>query len=718
MYNSDKPINELNDDVLGRKVFAKQLANAILSFNSEDSFTIGLYGKWGSGKTSIINMMQKEIDERTKDIEEDAKPVIVNFAPWNFSDSTQLINQFFTHLKNKLIVKDRSELTEKLGRVLEAYSDAFDYAEAIPVVGKYMSGLFKMTSQYAAQGLQDKPKDILTQKEKLIEVLKEQNRKIVVIIDDIDRLSNEQIRLIFKLVNSVAGLPNIMYLLSMDKDIVVRALEAVQNCNGEEYLEKMVQVPFDIPDINKDKLFELFLSKFYEVLTTKGLETYRKVEYIDILTHCIEPFIKNIRDINRIINTFKFKFDMVHKEINPVDLMAVTAIQVLEPKLIEWMIINKENICGSIKSNYGYSDNNSKKYLEDFKHIDENKANDLLNAISSLFPRVIAQRSLLSREFSDKDLLFDKRIACIKKFDLYINLDINSISIQTDVITNSIKYFTKGELNKLLDNLIEEEKVYDYFKSLVDYISLMPKERVKMFIDVFLATRSKLVNEFERDDKLIFTETGLYKCIYYLINFIESKHDKFLIYKKILENADSIMYERIFKLIMRIEGEFKEIEKNCNARKEIQLELEDFCALKEEFVDKFIDVKDALLDLDNIIYILELIKEINTEKFIEYKNIILNNPISKLKLVIKCATKSFGGEDVVYYFKESNYSKYATKNDVLQTLNEVIGTEKFNDFTEDEKVRLAYLELNKNRSFDNKADVCEVLELLKKWEEK
>lgn len=57
-------------------------------------------------------------------------------------------------------------------------------------------------------------------------------------IDDIDRLSNEQIQLIFQLVNAVAGFPNITYLLSFDKDIVVRALSNVQHCDGEEYLKK------------------------------------------------------------------------------------------------------------------------------------------------------------------------------------------------------------------------------------------------------------------------------------------------------------------------------------------------------------------------------------------------------------------------------------------------------------------------------------------------
>lgn len=85
----------------------------------------------------------------------------------------------------------------------------------------------------------------------LEEALKEIDFQILVVIDDVDRLPNDQIRLIFQLVNSVAGFPHMVYLLSYDKDIVARALDDVQGRRGAEYLEKIIQVPFDMPPINK-----------------------------------------------------------------------------------------------------------------------------------------------------------------------------------------------------------------------------------------------------------------------------------------------------------------------------------------------------------------------------------------------------------------------------------------------------------------------------------
>ena len=57
MFSSDKPIKGKDFDQLNRTNFSKQLAKAILSYTDKDNFTIGLCGKWGTGKTSVLNMV-------------------------------------------------------------------------------------------------------------------------------------------------------------------------------------------------------------------------------------------------------------------------------------------------------------------------------------------------------------------------------------------------------------------------------------------------------------------------------------------------------------------------------------------------------------------------------------------------------------------------------------------------------------------------------------
>lgn len=138
MYYSDKPIGSKKDDRLGRSGFAALLAQSLLNLNIQDTFTVGLFGKWGSGKTSIVNMMLSEIEERQKNYPKTEKLIAVHFEPWNFSDTDQLLSQFFIRLSNEFrSVGDRC--LEKIGDALETYSGAFELLHAIPLAGGFMS---------------------------------------------------------------------------------------------------------------------------------------------------------------------------------------------------------------------------------------------------------------------------------------------------------------------------------------------------------------------------------------------------------------------------------------------------------------------------------------------------------------------------------------------------------------------------------------------------
>ncbi len=161
MYYSDKPILSKKEDFLKRKYFAELVAKSLENLNSQDTFTIGLYGQWGTGKTSLVNMILEEIKENEK-------VVIVRFEPWNFSSTNQLLEQFFVHLANQFHwTKDKT--LKEVGNALERYSDAFDFAKVIPHVGGAISFLGKRISKGIGKRIQNNldKNDIMCQKEKL-----------------------------------------------------------------------------------------------------------------------------------------------------------------------------------------------------------------------------------------------------------------------------------------------------------------------------------------------------------------------------------------------------------------------------------------------------------------------------------------------------------------------------------------------------------------------
>ena len=141
---------------------------------------------------------------------------------------------------------------------------------------------------------------------------------------------------------TVAGFPNMIYLLSFDREVVTRALQEEQNCNGEEYLEKIIQVPFDIPEANLDLVSNIFIEKVEKIILTEDrINDFDTGYWQSVYTNCIYPFIKGIRDVNRILNTFEFKYNLMKNEVNETDLLAITTLQICAPEIFKWI---RENV--------------------------------------------------------------------------------------------------------------------------------------------------------------------------------------------------------------------------------------------------------------------------------------------------------------------------------------------------------------------------------------
>ena len=99
MFNLDSPITKSSDDILNRASFAESLADALIEYEADSSLAVGLYGEWGSGKTSLLNMIMEKIEDKESDV------VIIRFNPWLCSDPKQLICQFFKQMAAAIKLK-------------------------------------------------------------------------------------------------------------------------------------------------------------------------------------------------------------------------------------------------------------------------------------------------------------------------------------------------------------------------------------------------------------------------------------------------------------------------------------------------------------------------------------------------------------------------------------------------------------------------------------
>lgn len=586
MFSSDKPIVSLTEDKLNRKSFAKQLAQAIVSYSDHDNFTIGLCGKWGTGKTSIINMIVEEINRSSQN--EFNKPIIIRFNPWNYSDKTQLINQFFRTVLLEIGSKAPNKTLKNVGSALQKYADLFEYAMYIPYVGEYLkpikgifSGAGKSLSEVA------KKKESLESIKKDVEsALIKQSQKIIVIIDDIDRLNNEQIRLIFQLVNCVAGFPNMIYLLSFDKSVVTRALEEEQNCNGEEYLEKIIQVPFYVPEAQKEDVHKLLFDQldklWFDVMPS---DVFEKEYWSRVFNDCLSPFLTTIRDVNRVMNVYRFKYGLLHSETNCIDLLAITVLQVCAPEMFNWIKDNISRLTGSYYGR-GTSQIDQKKYeeeiLKEFEGITDN-VQRMFRILQVLFPRFLWNTGGYSTEHETEDeLRYKQKISCADRSPLYFHLSLEDVGIPRGLLVDSINTYNASELDSMFISLIEQDQLSQYAKELKAYANAIPADRKKLLLQKLIHVQTMSFDDKEKGALYISPIFYCEQCCWSILKTMnaETAGEVFL---SLIASSDNNQLDVLIKMIVELEEAYGRIGDSISY---------EFRIVSEE---KLADIEDVLL---------------------------------------------------------------------------------------------------------------------------
>lgn len=136
MLSPDLPIAKLEEDGLNRGSFAESLAKTLVQYSFPSSLTIGLYGEWGSGKTSLLNMVFENVERIDDGV------VVLRFNPWLCSDSKQLVTQFFKQMATAIKLKKRA--ADKAWELIDQYADILGATSVIPVAGEIVAAFTKV----------------------------------------------------------------------------------------------------------------------------------------------------------------------------------------------------------------------------------------------------------------------------------------------------------------------------------------------------------------------------------------------------------------------------------------------------------------------------------------------------------------------------------------------------------------------------------------------
>ena len=318
--DSDKPIKEQDEDQLDRLEAAKSFGKIVSSLDLTEGVVVGVMGNWGSGKTSFINLARPHLDA--------SNITIVDFNPWMFSGSEQLVEAFFVEVSAQLKVKPS---LKEIGDKLADYGESFSKLSWLPVVGPWISRM-----GFIARFFKSPQKEAVSaKKEKIAKVMRKMEGSIGVVLDDIDRLSTKEIRDVFRMVRLTANFPNLIYIVAFDRKRVESAL-GEDGVQGREYLEKILQHTVDLPLIPDHVLAKQIFQCLEKAM--QGIENQRKLDddrWPDVYYEVVRPLVKNVRDAKRYALAVRGAMITTNGKVDQVDVLALESIRIFLPDVFE-----------------------------------------------------------------------------------------------------------------------------------------------------------------------------------------------------------------------------------------------------------------------------------------------------------------------------------------------------------------------------------------------
>lgn len=642
MISPDLPITKSSEDKLNRGSFAENLAHVLLHSSFPASFTVGLYGSWGSGKTSLLNMVIEQVENESSDV------IVLRFNPWLCSDPKQLITQFFKQMASA--IKMKKPAADKMCELVDQYADIFDAATIIPYAGAAIAAVGKAFTARVRNRINQKNNDLQEKKDEIIEKLVEENLKIIVSIDDIDRLSEEEIIAVFQLVKAMADFPNAIYLLAFDYDVVVRALGIVQHGDGREYLEKVIQVPFEIPAPNIASIHDALFAKLNGILGNIPEDRWDKATWAELFQYGVKNYIKSIRDVIRYSNVFFLKYQLLQDETDPIDLLGLTCLQVFEPAVYSTLNNYKDMLCGSINS-YSYERQNAdeekvKKAVSDIfsvKGVANKEA--AKNILGILFPKTnvaLGHSYSFGRNYDHRNFLINCNIATPECFDRYFSLSLEDHAIPTATMKKLIYEANESELITGINQLYQDEKIIRFLEEIEAYAS---KDDLKSISSeraaILLQCLCRMWNSFEVEEQGFFTfpfEWRLRSCVDPLLEVIDVS-ERFSFLRGVFEDK-GVEPSTLALLLQDFEvrhGRFTD--KEPDEAKQMIL-LDELLNLESVFKSRCVDAIDsgAALSQYRGLNFLWMLSQIDEELAKQIRRALIRDDVSLAKVISYCTS--------------------------------------------------------------------------------
>lgn len=317
-------------DEFGRRPFAHRVADVLVQQPLGDCLVVSISGEWGAGKSTTLGYVKERLSE--------VPCKVFEFNPWRFPGEDKLLFEFFDRFVKA--VDPDGDIFTLWQRVASTSEHVIEPAAA---VGGFLAdanfpgtgGLMKSVGSFFRTQLLA---NVEKARKQAVEYLEREKMRVVVLMDDLDRLETDDLMSLLRIIKLVADLPNTSFIMAMDEDHVARTIGKRIGgglANGRLYLEKIVQVRLPLPVIPWSRMHKYALGLVHQVLIDNGLTLHpdERVRFREVFDEIFALRIKTPRAAKAWANAVRFSLGVLPEEVNTADVMLLECARLNIPTL-------------------------------------------------------------------------------------------------------------------------------------------------------------------------------------------------------------------------------------------------------------------------------------------------------------------------------------------------------------------------------------------------
>lgn len=444
----DQPIANKEEDLLDYQAKSMEIAEKLRRVCLQSSWSMGIVAPWGGGKSSFVNLLKKELNKKGK-----TPFLIITYNPRNASSVSKIQEDFFSAFSNEL-----KPYNSKFTSMFRQYMEALNILDDNNIISK----LSKLTQLVDKESI----------KEKISNALKELPCRVIIFIEDLDRLLADEIIEVLKIIDGNAAFANTIFVTSYDKSQINRIIDEKYKSENNVFTDKFFSYEFVLPLRPYENIHTYLKQEIVKAMEVADDELSTITAAIDAQYNLLSKYITTLRDAKRFINLFVNDLIPIKKEVDFTDFFLLSIIKYKDVNVYK-KLYDKELVLTSYSGT---------RYIF---NVDSVKVTDrYYDIIYKLFPLEFdPEENFYRRIFSLRafNIYFVNQVyGMMKKEDLIQLLHIKweEAKLQTDII-----FENKGQKSDLIEFLtlcnymdFEDRKILENFVRIVLYTFAYPRE--------------------------------------------------------------------------------------------------------------------------------------------------------------------------------------------------------------------------------------------------